>query len=311
MSEITAGWLADQFGLSQPARLEGPVDRGYQGQVWRLVSAGGRYAVKQADVPLDHDQIAAAYHLQGRAMAHGVRAPRQLLTRSGELSASDDGETVRVFEWVELAAPDRGLDAASVGRMLAALHQAGGPATRGVDPWFVEPVTRDRWQTLIADLRLAGAPFVDDLEGSVPELVAAAAVLEAPRDVIVCHRDLWADNVRRSDDGSPVVIDWDNCGPASAVGELAMMLAEFGTSASRARDLVTAYRQSGGPARLTRIGDFTMPIAVLHHLVELGASQWLAAADDEARRVAEGRVREFTEDPFGLDQVREILDSIS
>lgn len=310
MSGITAAWLADQFGLPLPARLEGPVDRGYQGEVWRLICDGERFAVKQADVPLDHDQIAAAYDLQTRAMAYGVRAPRQLLTTSGELSATHDGETVRVFDWMELQAPDRSLDASVVGQMLAALHQAGGPVTHAVDAWFVEPVTQDRWQELLKDLRLAGAPFADDLQKAVPDMVAAAAVIEAPRDVITCHRDLFADNVRRGADGLPVVIDWDNCGPASAVGELALVLSEFGTSASRARDLVTAYREAGGPARPTRLGDFTMPIAVFHHLVELATGQWLAASGDNARQVAEGRVREFTDDPFGLDQVREIRDAI-
>ncbi|MFT4167091.1 MAG: hypothetical protein QM650_17785 [Microlunatus sp.] len=73
---------------------------------------------------------------------------------------------------------------------------------------------------------------------------------------------------------------------------------------------VTAYREAGGPARPTKVGDFTMPIAVFHHLVELAAGQWLTATDDEARQVAEGRVREFTDDPFGLDQIHEILDAI-
>ena len=310
MNGITAAWLAEQFGLPLPARLEGPVDRGYQGQVWRVVCADRRYAVKQADVSLDHDQMAAAYDLQTRAMARGVRAPRQLLTTSGDLSAARDGETVRVFEWVELAAPDRELDATSIGRMMAALHQAGGPANREVDAWYQQPVTRERWRALITDLRLAGAPFVDDLEASIPDMIAATAVIEAPRDVIVCHRDLWADNVRRGCDGLPVVIDWDNCGPASAVGELAMALGEFGTSASRARELVSAYREAGGPARLTGPGDFSMPLAILHHLVELGVTQWLTAADDEARQVSEGRVREFTDDPFGLDQIQEILVAI-
>ena len=71
-------------------------------------------------------------------------------------------------------------------------------------------------------------------------------------------------------DGSPVVIDWDNCGPAPMAGELAMVLVEFGTTPARARDLHAAYVDAGGPARLTGRGDFTMPVAVLHHLVEIG-----------------------------------------
>lgn len=310
MTGMSGPWLAEQFGLRLPATLEGPVDRGYQGEVWRLVCGGRPYAVKRANVSLDQEQMAAAYDLQTRAMAYGVRAPRQLLTTSGELSATRDGETVRVFEWIDLEPPNRQLDPASVGQTLAALHRAGGPTTRGVEAWFVEPVTQDRWQELLTELRRSGAPFADDLAASLPGMIAAAAVFETPHDVITCHRDFWADNVRSDSDDRPVVIDWDNCGPASAVGELAMALGEFGTSAARARELVTAYRAAGGPARLTGPGDFTMPLAILHHLVELGVTQWLAAPDDEGRRVAEGRVREFTDDPFGLDQIQEILAAV-
>lgn len=310
MSEVSGPWLAEQYGLPLPARLEGPVDRGYQGQVRKLVCAGRAYAVKQTDHVLDHDQVAAVYALQSRAMAQGVHAPRQLLTISGELTASCGEETVRVYDWVDLAPADRNLGAASVGRMLAALHRQGEATTAEVDPWFVRPVTQERWQALLAELRGAAAPFTDEFQALVPEMVAATAVFETPGDVLICHRDLWADNVRRGSDGLPVVIDWDNCGPASAVGELAMMLAEFGTSAARARELVTAYQAAGGPARFTGLGDFTMPIAVLHHLVELGATQWLSAPDDESRRLAEGRVREFIDDPFTLDQAGRFLDIV-
>jgi hypothetical protein len=107
-----------------------------------------------------------------------------------------------------------------------------------------------------------------------------------------------------------VVIDWDNCGPASAPGELAMELAEFGSTAERAHDIYAAYVAAGGPARITGVGDFTMPIAVLHHLVELGARQWLAAAGEVARHRAAERVREFTDDPLGPEQVRGLLAAV-
>lgn len=303
-----AAWFAERFGLSEPVRLEGPVDRGYQGQIWRLVSGDATYAVKETFAPLDHDQVRLAYELQTRAESRGVQAPRQLLTVDGEPAAYVDGETWRVFDWVDLPEPDRELDAAAVGALLAGLHQAGGPSSGVVDPWYVEPVGQDHWAELMAELRLADAPFASDLAALVPDLVAAESIMKPPRDVIICHRDLWADNVRRGPLG-PVVIDWDNCGPASAVGELAMVLVEYGTTPDRARDLYAAYRSAGGPARLTGPGDFTMPLAVLHHLVELGARQWLAAAGDLARQRAETRVREFTEDPVGLAEVAKILEA--
>lgn len=304
----SAEWFVDRFGLTGDASLVGPVDRGFQGQVWQLVCGSGTYAVKETTAPLAPAQVRAAYALQTRAAARGVAAPRQLPTVDGEPAAYVDGETWRVFDWVTLAGPDRGLDPAAVGRLLAALHATGGPADGKVDGWYVDAIGRDRWVELIAELRCAGAPFADDLDAQLDDLLALAATFEPPQDQLMCHRDLWADNVRAGPAG-PVVIDWDNCGPASAVGELAMVLVEFGTSAGRARLLYDAYCGAGGPARLVGLGDFTMPGAVLQHLLELGATQWLAAGGDQARQRAEQRVREFTDDPFGVAQAAELLDA--
>ena len=307
----SAEWLAERFGLGGPASLEGPVDRGFQGRVWRLTCGARAYAVKEALVPLDHDQVVAAYALQQRAETAGAVAPRQLLTVAGDPAVYVDGETLRIFEWLELAPPDRDLDAIGLGRLLARLHIAGGPTSGAVDPWFVDPVGRDRWVELVAELRLAGAPFATTLGTLVDELAASEAVLEEPRDLTVCHRDLWADNLRAGADGSPAVIDWDNCGPAPAAGELAMVLVEFGSTPARVRDLYTAYVDAGGPARITGPGDFTMPIAVLHHIVEIGAHQWLAASGDVARRRAAGRVTEFTDDPLRLTDIERLLAAVA
>ena len=306
----SAEWLAERFGLGGPAGLEGPVDRGFQGQVWRLSCGGQAYAVKEALTPLDHEQVVAAYALQQRAEAAGVAAPRQLLTVAGDPAVYVDGETLRVFDWLELAPPDRDLDAIRIGRLLARLHSAGGPTTAEVDPWFVAPIGRDHWAELVAELLLAGAPFATELGALVDELVVSESIMEEPRDLIMCHRDLWADNLRADADGTPVVIDWDNCGPAPAAGELAMVLVEFGSTPDRAHDLYAAYVDAGGPARITGASDFTMPIAVLHHIVEIGARQWLAASGDLARRRAAGRVTEFTDDPLLLADIVRLLDAI-
>ncbi|HVK34934.1 MAG TPA: hypothetical protein VM428_04680, partial [Microlunatus sp.] len=78
----------------------------------------------------------------------------------------------------------------------------------------------------------------------------------------------------------------------------------------RAHDLYAAYVDAGGPARITGASDFTMPIAVLHHIVEIGARQWLAASGDLARRRAAGRVTEFTDDPLLLADIVRLLDAI-
>lgn len=302
----SAGWLAERFGLRGPATLHGPVDQGYQGRIWRLDCGDDAYAVKETSVPLDDVQVALAYEFSTRAAAHGVRAPRQLVTVEGRPVAHDGAETLRLYEWVDLGAPDRALDPEAVGRTLACLHRAGGRALGEVDPWYVEPVGRDRWVELLAELELAGAPFVDELARLLPSLLESEAAMVPADQVQLCHRDLWSDNLRPGPDG-PVVIDWDNCGPASAAGELTMVLMDFGTTPARVAALYRAYLEADGPARLTDPGDFTMTLAVLHHLVELGSREWLAASGEHARKRAAARVREFTDEPTGLVEVQEML----
>ena len=165
---------------------------------------------------------------------------------------------------------------------------------------FAETVTD--WDT--------NAPFAGELAALVDELVLVESIMRRPvaDHLLVCHRDLWADNVRtRALDGRPVVIDWDNHGRASASQELAMVLVEFGTTADRVRSLYRAYLDSGGPGRIHSVAEFTMPVAVLNHILELGCRQWLEATTDDQRARAAGRVAEFVGDPLTLPVVERRL----
>src|SRR4051812_49527142 len=79
-----AGLLASVFGLDGDTRLEGPVERGEQGQVWRLEVGGQRYAVKEVLVPLADEQAQLADAFSRRAQAGGGRAPQAILNPGGE-----------------------------------------------------------------------------------------------------------------------------------------------------------------------------------------------------------------------------------
>ena len=127
-------------------------------------------------------------------------------------------------------------------------------ARSGTHPWYEVPVGEDRWRTIVRELRAGGAPFTDELEALVPELVALEAFLGAPpRSLRTCHRDLWADNVRRTAAGSLCVFDFDNAGLADPSQELALVLVEFsGDDATRARAIQDAYAEAGGPGRVDR-----------------------------------------------------------
>jgi Ser/Thr protein kinase RdoA (MazF antagonist) len=305
---VDAGQLAEVFDLGAAARLsDGPVARGKQGEIWRLETTEGRWAVKVAFDEVTEAEVEPAAAFQEAARAAGVPTPAVRRTTEGTVLASlTTGAPVRVFEWVDLGEPDLHLDPGVVGAAVAAAHLVAPPAVGPVEPWYAEPVGAERWDDLVRDLRAAGAPFADRLAALGDDLVALEAWLEPPATLRTCHRDLWADNVLPTRQGGICLIDWDNSGPADPTQELACVLFEFGRNdAGRTRALVDAYREAGGPGLLDRRGDFSMLIAQLGHITETGGRDWLRPNRRSPTRAhAEAWVTEVLEDPHtpeGLD----------
>jgi Ser/Thr protein kinase RdoA (MazF antagonist) len=269
--------LARRFDLGGAARLsDGPVARGKQGVVWRLKTADGRWAVKVPFHQSSEDEVRLATAFQEAAYTAGVPTPQVRRTTDGSVFATMQGKQVRVYEWVDLRAPDICLHPALVGAVVAAIHRVSVADPRPLDPWYHEPVGADRWDQLVEQLRKAGAPFAGRLADLRDELVALESWIEPPQMLQTCHRDLWADNVLPTADGGVCVIDWENSGPADPSQELGCVLFEFARADSgRARALTNAYRQAGGPATVNRRGHFSMLIAQLGHITEIAATDWL------------------------------------
>lgn len=298
--------VAAAFSLGDDALLTGPVARGEQGQVWRLTSSEGAFAVKESFDQESADDASAAATFQERVQAAGVLAPRIVRSRSGNALEPIGASEVRVYAWVDLADPDPWVDPVAVGRLIAAIHLVRFPDVRPIDPWYVEPVGADRWDELVTRLRDRGASFADGLAGLRDELVSLESYLTAPGEVQTCHRDLWAANIRATARGL-CVIDWENSGPASTDGEIAQAMFEFGRSPDRARSLYTAYVDAGGPGRLRRREDFATVIGQLGHIGEIACEQWLAAESYADRTRAVSRVEEFLGDPLTRDVMDRLL----
>jgi Ser/Thr protein kinase RdoA (MazF antagonist) len=304
--------IARAYDLGDAAALTGTVARGELGQVWQLTTARGTWALKTSFEPLteiDGEDV----EFQSAARAAGVPAPAVVRALDGEILADVGGLQVRVYEWVDLLPPDRGLDPAEVGRLIAAIHRVPFAGRRPEDAWYTDPVGATRWDGLIGGLAAAGAPFAADLAALRDELLAREAVLEPAGEVRTCHRDLWADNLRLTAAGRMCVIDWDNCGLADPGQEVAVALFEFGSNdAGRARDLYREYRRCGGPGRVERRGDFTMAIAQLGHLDELSCRRWLdPAATESEREHHAARLAESVAEPLTLQLIDELLDAVS
>ncbi len=205
------------------------------------------------------------------------------------------------------------MDPVEVGSIVASIHRLGFLGRLPTDPWYTEPVGSDRWDALVDGLREKGAPFAGRLAEMRDELVALEVLVETPRDVQTCHRDLWGDNVLRTSTGGLCVIDWENCGLADPSQELALVLFEFGLgNAERARALYHAYREAGGPARIDRRGNFSMLIAQLGHIGENACRRWLDPDESEVERDRQvARADEFLALPLTRRAIDELLDAVT
>jgi len=303
---MDADRVADEFGLGRVRHASpGPVARGRQGVVWRLETDQGRWAVKVAHAAFDEDEVATSAAFQEVAAAAGVPTPAIRRTTWGTVVS---GGHVRVYSWVDLLAPDPMLDPELVGAAVAGIHRVAPAASGPVEGWYVDAVGAAGWDDVVTRLAAADAPFAGELARLRDELVALESWIEPPSDLVTCHRDLWADNLLPTADGGVCVIDWENCGPASRDQELACVLFEFGRKdAGRARALVDAYSAAAGPALVTGRSDFSMLVAQLGHITEIGCRDWLTPNDRSPSRAdAEAWVRETLDGPH----TRAVLDSL-
>jgi len=312
LEEVHAPLVADLFGLGRDATLVGPVASGRLGRIWRLTTNRGRFAVKDSTHPIDRDEVERDAAYQDVVRRHGVPMPAVVRTPDGTVLAEVDGFPVRVYEWVEVLGPERRLDPTEVGRLLASIHTVHVPTDEPVDPWYVDPVGEDSWAELVGRLRDARAPFADRLAALVPDVLAVEALLTAPADRQVCHRDLWADNVLRTPTGDVVVLDWENSGAGSPAQELAVAAFEFGCGdPARIGALYASYVEAGGPGRLEQPSDLTMLIAQTGHIAQIGCERWLSAETDADRADNAAWVGEFLAEPVTVETVRAILRSVN
>ena len=276
--------------------------------MWRLDTADGRWAVKVPFHQSGEGEVRAAAAFQEAARAAGVPAPQVRRTTEGRVFATCEGRQVRVYEWVNLHAPDALIDPEQVGAVVAAIHRVSAADPGPLDPWYHEPVGAGRWDQLAGQLREAGAPFARRLADLRDELVALDSWIEPPDMLWTCHRDLWADNVLATADGGVCVIDWENSGPADPGQELGCVLFEFArTDPGRARALAGAYRRAG-QAAVNRRGHFSMLIAQLGHITEAAATDWLKPNPRSPQRADSAAwIGEVLDEPHTRDLLAAIL----
>jgi aminoglycoside phosphotransferase (APT) family kinase protein len=307
-----AAFIAERFSLGNNATLTGPVARGELGQVWRLTTSIGTWAVKEPFEPKSEAESREEATIQEIARDAGIPTPEVQRAAGGDVSLAVGDVRVCVNAWVDILERDPALDPVAVGLLVASIHQVRFPDIRGEDPWYREPITAERWDELARDLHAAGAPFADELASYRDELTALGAIVESPSVLQTCHRDLWADNLRATGDGALCVFDWENFGLADPGQELCLVLFEFGAGdTARTRTIYETYVETRGPGRVEAPRAFSMLIAQLGHIGEAGCTQWLAAAASSPQREhAETWVGEFLSQPLSRETIDGILDAI-
>ena len=306
-----ADQIAEAYELGDVVEMTGPT-RGEQGQVWRLVTSTGEWAVKETFNELSESEAARIAAFQTAAQSVGVGAPAVLTTATGTHLATVDGTALRLYGWVDICGPDVSLDPAAVGRLVAVLHRTIVPAWGQPHPWYTEPVGVG-WDELVAQATDQQAPFADTLAALRDELGVLEATLRPMAPLQTCHLDLWADNLRATAEGGLCLIDWDNCGPADPSREVALVLFEFGRGDHhRLRAIYESYLDSAGPGRVSGGADFTMLIAQLGHIGEMHLRRWLAlppGAPERARE--EAGIEEFLGDPLRRSTIDDILHAVA
>ena len=96
--------------------MVGPVARGEVGQVWRLTTSGGEWAVKETFEPPPLGEVDDHAAFQELVAATGVRVPIVRRTPAGAVMADVHGVLVRVYSWVDVMAPDPRVDPIIVGQ---------------------------------------------------------------------------------------------------------------------------------------------------------------------------------------------------
>jgi Ser/Thr protein kinase RdoA (MazF antagonist) len=306
--------VSQEFGLGAPLRDLSPVARGEQGQVWRLDTEHGSYAVKESFEPSSEIEAAADVDFQEAVLASSsVSMPRPIRTIAGSVLATVVGRQVRAYQWFDLLPADHRFDAAVVGETIAAIHRVQHEPARPVHPWYTDPVGATAWHDLSRDVTASGAPFADAFAAEVASLIGLEALLEPRQNLQNCHRDLFADNILPQAQGGICVIDWENCGLEEPSQELGVVLFDFTMgNPERARRLHDAYVDAGGPGRLTGRGAFSMLIAQFGHFFESAAKEWLdpeSSAKDREHAIS--RFDELFATPLTLDRIDELLDAVS
>ncbi|MPY61737.1 phosphotransferase enzyme family protein [Streptomyces spongiae] len=265
--------MAETYALDAGPWRVTPVTRGALGQIWKLSGNGSSWAIKELLFGCDEEQVCKEAVLRQAAQDLGIASPRLIPNRHGayvsRLPPSSGGGYVKLYDWIDGTTADASdpdlLD--WFGGTMALLHQAGEGASEAPNSWYEECPREADWKDLLEKIHQAGIPWADALDRFISTTAAELAqwvTPSGPDGLVTSHLDLQPQNVLVGPNG-PVLLDWDNAGPASAERELARAVYVWSgrnqVDLESARRLARAYRTAGGRAAIQGPQSFSMLFA--------------------------------------------------
>lgn len=313
--------ICEFFGLgdAKTARSE-QVGRGAMGMVWRLDAAGASYAVKELFWEVDPAAIRREVDFCLAAAAAKVRAPHPLAGAGGEYLCSirhnGDLQRARLYTWaagvpIDPFAPSA---AANIGALLGRLHALRRSPTSPPDDWYEVTFSPEVFATLTDEGLSRGLPWARTLRARLPLIERLVPLVSrAPRDELIeSHLDLAPSNVLVDQDG-PVLLDWDDVGPAHPDRELAWVLLRWCApdNAVDERATVTmleSYRAHGGHGWVRSREAFAMSAATWLNFIETQVRLTLDPARAEHAAFSEAAIRQSLARPPAPATMDRIID---
>jgi hypothetical protein len=322
MTDDIAGEVAAAFGLGAPTGDAETVARGAMGEVSRLVTELGTWAVKRLFEWANTSNADTDVVLQEAARKAGVRLPAPVHSANGKVIESIQGDSYRVYEWIDIpglpAAPASPDVAREIGRTLGIIHSLRVAADGPVTPWLTAYPPAERWDQVVAAAEAAKPEWSRLLSDALPairglESVASCATQDDP---ILCHNDFGPGNIAVGPDSDIIVLDWEHAGAQDARQELGYVLAGWciagdGVSTDAARELFAGYASTTSVPPPLDVGMFAgVACANLNFTVGQAFSS-LFATDDGQKRFANANVTNLLRHPLTVEALQAILDAIS
>jgi aminoglycoside phosphotransferase (APT) family kinase protein len=323
----TQAWteLAGRFALGTVRGAPAFVARGAMGEIWRLQTGRGPWAVKWQFPWAPVEPCPADVEVQRAAAAGGIPLPLPVLTPANEAVVPIGERHARVYAWADLAQPvappadDR--TAAEAGRLLGMLHGLALRSAEPDDPWYTRVPSPPDWASLADLATAAGLAWAESLAGAQRRIAGLSARAGAPQPAgrrVVCHRDFSPDNVVPAASGDHlVVLDWENAGPLDPACELGYVLFAWSAgggqvSTSAITALLDGYVAALGGGPVTGVpgpGMFATAIAAPLNFLYIMAEQ--AITDPGQRDYAEEQVAGLLRDGLGdLTRFLEVADDL-